>query len=408
MNEQLDERLEQWLRHVTLRRAIPTLALIVFLIAWNRGIALLYGLQALLIATFLITYLAPRFNLRRISVARSLPASAQVGETLTMEYRLEKSGLRPSYMLELFDTLPFTGEAGQRSVAFIDRLKGVDRLRLNLSCELRGEHRLGEMSLRSSYPLGIHESRLRLNEEKAPRILVYPRTFPIHSLPLIGSSQAPISGSMAASSAGGGELFFGIREYRHGDNPRHVHWSATAKRDELVVKQYEYLQHTHIVIVLDLNRRSLYGEGRHTTIEYMMSIAASVARFALSQGHQVGLFGLGEQRIQVPLGQGERHYRNILELLARLQADGDTPYHQVVHEAVEMLPQGGVPLLFEMNAAHTPEQSLDMYRHHLRPLRVRFNTSSFLEERTTSPRRAGGAGNYSVYRGDDLSELFNP
>lgn len=409
MSLSLEQRLEQWLHHLTLRRAIPSLAFILFLIAWNRGIALLYGMTALLIATLFIAYLSPRFNLRGVSVSRHAPRSANEGETITLEYSLEQRGLLPRYMLELFDRLPFAVTTEKYPVAFIDQLKGESRLSVPMVCELRGEHTLGPIRLHSSYPLGIHHSERTLGDE-GEQILVYPGTFPIHSLPLVGSSQSPTSGTMASSAGGGNETFFGIREYRHGDNPRHVHWAATAKYGELVVKQYEYIHNTRVLIVLDLHTQAQYGEGRESTLEYAVRIAASVARFALAQGHQVGLLGYGRELLDIPLGHGNGHYQTILEALARVRADGDTPYRQATHHAVAQLPGGGILFLFEMVAAHQAAEKLEMYQHHIRPLRVRFNTASFLhpaeEERTRRYTPALHEGIYSVQCGDDLARVF--
>ena len=408
MSDDLEAQIERGLQQLSLRGALPVMALILFLIAWNRGIALLYGMAALLVATFLIAYLAPRFNLRAVTVQRQLPTSAHVGQSITLEYRLNKSALRPSYMLELFDQLPCTGNHQLQPVAFIDRLKTESRMQLALNCELRGHHRLGPLQLHSSYPLGIYENKYPLAEAEQ-HILVYPATFPIQSLPLIGSTQSPTSGAMASSRAGGGENFFGIREYRHGDSPRHVHWASTAKRNTMVVKQYEYIQNTRIVIVLDLNKSAQYGEGKHSTLEYMVSIAASVAKFAQQHGHQVGLIGHAKQRLEIPIGHGQRHYQTILELLARVQAEGNRPYQQSIHEAAALLPQGDILFLFEMAPPNQATEKREMYQHHIRPLRVHFNTGSFLYPDSTttgSGKQTPRDGNYYIHCGDNLTRAF--
>ena len=47
--------------------------------------------------------------------------------------------------------------------------------------------------------------------------------------------------------------FFGLRPYRPGDSKRWIHWRSSARRDELVVKQFQKPENQELVILLDLN-----------------------------------------------------------------------------------------------------------------------------------------------------------
>ncbi|MEQ1827892.1 MAG: DUF58 domain-containing protein [Pirellula sp.] len=48
--------------------------------------------------------------------------------------------------------------------------------------------------------------------------------------------------------------FFGLRSYRPGDSPRWIHWRSSARRDELVVKQFQNENSRELVVLLDLFR----------------------------------------------------------------------------------------------------------------------------------------------------------
>jgi uncharacterized protein (DUF58 family) len=408
MTDTLEQRAEHWLQFLSLRIALPVLAAVVFLIAWNRGVALLYGLVALLVGALVVARIAPHFNLRGVTARRDNPAAAHEGDVVAVELEVRASGWRARYMLEVGDSLPFADAEQQTPMVFVDRLKGAVTLRHEVRCDLRGEHELGPLQVATSYPLGIHRVQ-RTIPDSAGRILVYPQPFPIHALPLIGASQSPIMGMQAASVSGGNDRFFGVREYRHGDNPRHIHWAATARRGELIVKEYEFVQNTQVVIVLDLRRDAQYGEGKHSTLEYAVKIAASVARFALAGNHGVGLLGFGAHPVEVPLGRGSGHYQTILETLARVRADGNTPYLTALHEAAGRLPGGGILFLFEHDPWQRTAERQQMFSHHIRPLRVRFDGASFEREPgKQSKRPAGQAGGttYFVRNGDDLARVF--
>lgn len=410
MNTPVEARFERWLSRLNLGFALPVVAVLLFLIAWNRGITLLYGMFALVVGTLVFGYTSPRFNLRGVTVRRTHPASVNEGEQFTLALELEKTGLRPLYMLEVVDRIPFAGDQGQAPMAFIERMQGRRRVELPTRVWLRGEHRLGPLRVASGYPLGIRRVERTLADSESS-ILVYPSTFPIHGLALTGSTQSPLTGSRAVTLSGASERFLGVREYRHGDSPRHIHWPSSARTGGLVVKEYEFINTTNLFIVLDLAAAALFGEQQESTLEYAVKIAASVARFALEEGHGVGILGLGDQPHEVQVGHGMGHFQHILELLARVQADGKLSYRAAVHRAVSRMPRGGILLLFDsppLEPAHEPER-YELHQHHIRPLWVRFDTESFRFPLRRAPRhRAAQATSiYWVRRGDDLSRVFS-
>lgn len=409
MSKPLEQRVEYWLQYLTLRIALPIAAIVVFLIAWNRGVALLYGMSALLVATLLIARLAPRFNLAGVAASRTNPVAAHEGDTVTLELEVRTAGYLPRYMLELVDCLPFASAGQQSPMVFMGRVQGNVKRSMEVLCDLRGEHELGPLQLQSAYPLGVHRVQRTLDASRG-KLLVYPKPFTIRSLPLVGASQSPIMGMQAASVARGNGIFFGIREYRHGDSLRHVHWAATARRNAMVVKEYEYVQSTEVAIVLDLDRDSQYGSGKHSTLEYAVKIAASVARYALANGHLVSLAGLGLQPVEVPAGRGAHHYQRILEVLARVQADGNTPYREAVNRAAARLACGGIMFQFEHGIPQKNAwEKQQMFRHHIRPIRVRFDVASFdnPQHGAAQQRKWSMAGNdYFVRSGDELARVF--
>lgn len=409
MSKPLEQRVEYWLQCLTLRIALPAAAVVVFLIAWNRGVVLLYGMVALLVGTLFVARLAPRFNLEGVTASRSNPVAAHEGDTITLEMEVRAAGFRPRYMLELVDRLPFAGIEQQSPMVFIDRVQGNAKLSLKVLCDLRGEHELGPLQLCSAYPLGVHRVQRALVSSRG-KILVYPKPFIIRSLPLVGASQSPIMGMRAASVARGNDIFFGVREYRHGDSLRHVHWAVTARRGAMTVKEYEYVQSTEVVIVLDLDRGSQYGSGKHSTLEYAVKIAASVARYALANGHMVSLVGRGSRPVEVPAGRGMHHYQSILEVLAKVRADGNTPYREAVEMAAVRLVCGGILFQFEHGAPQkNAGEKQRMFNHHIRPIRVRFDVASFDNPQNgVAPQRKWSmAGNdYFVSNGDDLARVF--
>lgn len=400
MNHAVGQQIERWLSALTLARTLPFLAAVIALIAWNRGVALLYGLVALLLATLAVAWLAPRINISGVSAHRRHPASLHEGELLTLDIELSIQGRLARYMLELEDRLPCADNSAP--TAYFDRVRGQAQLRLQVPCNLRGEYTLGPLTLASAYPLGIQRRQRRMIDSES-RLLVYPTPFALRHLPLPASSANPNVGNDNANRAGTSDLFLGVREYRHGDNPRHVHWSATARHGQPMVKEFEMPRGTRLMIILDLNSHAQAGEGRHSTLEYAVKIAISVANFALSEHHMVGLFGLGAQTVLVPPERGAHHYRRLLDTLARVQADGHGNYAEAIAQGQIHLGQGGNLLLFEHGLPAVVGASKT--HHPVHALRIRFDMASFGAP-TAAFARKRTAHTYVVRMGDDLSRTF--
>lgn len=381
---------------------------LIYLIAWNRGIALLYGLCALVLATLLIGWLAPHWALSRIDASRRHPARAVEGEAVEFVIGLENRGWLGRYLLEVWDHLPFAAPEQQQAMAFVPLLADRQTVGLTLPCDLRGEYTFDALTLKTGFPFGLHRAERRI-VTPASTLLVYPAVFDIARLDYLGHASLPSAGNRSVIRAGGAGDFMGAREYRRGDSPRHIHWNASAHHGALMVRELEWQSITRVRLVLNLNAADNHGEGKHSTLEYAVKIAASIARHALDEGHSVALFGQGRESVVIPDGRGEAHFQHILEALARVRADGETDYAQVILRAAAQDNGHGILVLFEDAAANTaPGGFAATGRQRL--IRIRFDADSFRypARRTGAGGRQRGNGEpvYDIVRGADLASVF--
>lgn len=396
--------------------------------AVSRGESLLWVVAALLLSTLITGVAWPRWLVSRLAVTRTGPERAIEGETIVFRVALENRGWLPRFMVELVDRLPFVGAAtGQASAG--DKVLGVvahvasgerRTVEVPVVCEKRGLYQLGPASLASSFPLGLAEARHRQNGG-IQTLTIYPEIFPIVSLPLHGTpSQIHRGGFLLPESAGAAE-FCGLREYRRGDNPRHVHWPTSARLNELMVKEFEPMASACLCLALDLARDSNAGPGRHATLEYAVKIAASVARHACHAGMPIRLLGHGARPLRVPAGSGENQYRHVLEELAIVDSDGAVSYAELLEDVAHTGERGETVIVFLSEPATRFErtlQSLALLRArgaHI--IAIAFDRASFLvtddRQRTAEPAPPAellelGATCMTVRCGDNLFELFNP
>ncbi len=129
---------------------------------------------------------------------------------------------------------------------------------------------VGPLQVELTDPFGL--ARLRLPAAGVSELVVYP---PIETLPAVPLSAGndPLAGSEHPNALGrGGEDFFALRAYVVGDDLRRVHWPATARHDELMVRQDELPWQGRTTVVIDDRA------GVHTaeSFERMVSAAASI------------------------------------------------------------------------------------------------------------------------------------
>jgi uncharacterized protein (DUF58 family) len=416
-----------WLRRRTRLLVLVVLVLVAYMGALNRAQSLPWFIAAMLSATLVVGLAWPHWLVGRLSVTRRGPDRAEEGESITFNVDVRNHGVLPRFMVELVDHVPFFGAArgapqgGASTLGMVGYVPGksVRSFAMPLVCEKRGFYWLGPVGLASSFPLGLAEARQQRDKSRHG-LTIYPAVFPIVDLPLRGApSQIHRGGFLLPEGAGSAE-FSGLREYRAGDSPRHIHWPTTARMNELMVKQFEPLASACVYIALDLAAGSNVGQGREATLEYALRIAASIARFTCHNNIRTRVLGTGANTVEVDVGSGAIQYQRILDELAVVDADGDRPYASVLDEVATRAIDGETVVVFlsqpagEAAATINALAALRARRVHL--FGVVLERSSFTDgaaprdvqaEAATAALQELDARCWRVRRGDDLVHLFN-
>ena len=392
-------------RLVSMPLVFGALAAATFAIAWNRGIALIYALFAILAAVALVSALGPRWMLRAASLRFSMPGEASVGDTVAVEVAIDPEAW-PSrrYFLGLDSPFPFApGHAVFLSVCG----RGASRTE-RVRCARRGLFEIGEAAVSCSYPIGLW-SLTRALKAQPRHITVFPRVHPVKRFPLPPGS-ARISGELERPSPSlGQELFREVREYRSGDNPRHIHWRSSARHGRLMVKQFDAIATSETWIVLDLDAD--VQDERGESFERSVEIAATLACYLIGQGQRCGVAGGGTEegaaRLFLPPAAGTTQLRAILYALAKVQPGASPAYAAALSALAHHHRRGQRWILFDHGTMHP---SVPFFlRGAPAPLWFRFDMASFSEEDAAArppapPARL--ADGFAIARDTDLSLLF--
>jgi len=88
---------------------------------------------------------------------------------------------------------------------------------------------------------------------------------------------------------GEGSEFESLREYQLGDDPRSVDWKASARRPELLVRNYQAERNQTVVLAIDAGRLMRERIGDRERLDYALSAALVLAERARSYGDRLGL-----------------------------------------------------------------------------------------------------------------------
>jgi uncharacterized protein (DUF58 family) len=296
--------------------------------AVNTGNNLAYLLCSMLLAIITVSGMLSDQSLRGLRLRPVVPDEVYAGRPALFGATLINGKRRlPSYSVavEILGPGERVRKRAARRTLYVPRLGPGDERVVTWEATLpgRGRRRLPGLRLVTRFPFGLFVKMGPVGLES--EVLVFPAVRPIDPdrIRELGGH-----GDTAARRRGRGHDLYDLRPYRPGDDPRLIHWPASAKVGTLTVRELEEDAALDTRLVLD-------GPGTDPVrLEEGLSDAASLAIHLIRTGAGVEIAGPG---LWVPRGHGRGHELRILAALA-LYAPGGGP------GGVEAAPAGDGPV----------------------------------------------------------------
>jgi uncharacterized protein (DUF58 family) len=189
----------------------------------------------------------------------------------------------------------------------------------------RGVLRFAGVTLARTDPLGLFRALSTLPLPQT--VLILPKRYPLPAIALPGTVKYQEGGVALAASVGQSEEYVALRDYRHGDPLRHIHWRSWARVGKPVVKEFEDEFFVRHALVLDTFTDHQQGE----VFEEAVSVAASFACTLPTQESLLDLLFVGPQSYCFTAGRGVAHVDQMLEILASVRACSDQPFRALEH-----------------------------------------------------------------------------
>jgi uncharacterized protein (DUF58 family) len=194
----------------------------------------------------------------------------------------------------------------------------------------RGRLWLGGVRIRTRFPFWLTETTRVVQAESD--MIVWPRRGRLLTN-LLHRGAAHASHSAPSETKGGQDEFFGLREYRQGDDPRWVAWKRSANR-RLVVREMSKPNPDILMLILDADADAAGEEGYEKLLRFCVTLMDT----AFVRGYQVGLAlsdanevlylppaaGLGQMRscldaVTLAAGNARRSLDEIIETIGATQ-----------------------------------------------------------------------------------------
>lgn len=253
----------------------------------------------------------------RLGAERTItPPHVPVGTVGEVQLQITNLSRSRSGTLLLFDAVP--GALGRPVTRVLERVEagGSRTTTYPLDATQRGRYELGPLSITAVDPFGL--VRLTRTFRTTTPVLVVPQVEDLAEAVIAADHRGRGDGVAVALAARGDDDVV-PREYRHGDDLRRIHWRASARLDELMVRREEVPWTNRATVLIDLRQPRHGGDGPTSSLERALSAGASAAVHLLRHGWGVRV-ATTDGRVLVSAANGPVGEAEVLTALALVDA----------------------------------------------------------------------------------------
>jgi uncharacterized protein (DUF58 family) len=337
------------------------------------------------------------FSVRGIEITRYAKGfRQQLGQVFEERYEIQNQYKLIRFLVEIKDGSELPVPTGSRVLSWIEPQE-IRKFSAYTLLTQRGEFKLGPTIVSSGDPFGLFGYQKIVAQ--GGKLVVLPHMVNIHYFPF-PPGLLPGGRALRRKTHEVTPHAAGVREYASGDSISRIHWVSTARRNQLMVKEFEQDPQSDVWIFLDGHKNAHYSrplevEGgkvdkiwlwRHRfditlpldTFEYSVSAAASISNFFIRDGQAVGLACAAQILTVLSAEKGIRQQDKILETLAFVRCAGKLPLLGLVQAQLQHLQRGSTVVLITASAQEgviLAAQSL--LSRNLRPVIVFVDQASF-------------------------------
>ncbi|TGB01032.1 DUF58 domain-containing protein [Halobacillus salinus] len=203
----------------------------------------------------------------------------------------------------------------------------------------RGEHELNALRVKTGDFFGfVKKEHVFLHSNK---LLVFPYRRPVKLKENVYSFEQGASPSFKLNEKNT-NIVTGVREYIPGDRFAWVDWKTTAKKDQMMTKEFEQEKSVDMMLILNATYHASVSSIR---FEGAVEFSASLLDQLQKSTSQLAFMTLGDERSYFPFQKNATHQHMIQAHLAKVRAVGRTPFAQQLQKEHTRLPSGMIAMV---------------------------------------------------------------
>jgi len=185
----------------------------------------------------------------------------------------------------------------------------------------RGEYVFGNMNVYVSSPLKIIKRRYFFQKDQM--VPVYPSIIQMQQYDFLAiSNKLTLFGLKKIRRIGHTQEFEQIKEYVSGDDIRTINWKATAKRNQLMVNQFQDEKSQPIYSIIDTGRVMKMPFNELKLLDYAINSTLAFSNVALKRNDKTGMVAFSKNiETHLPAVQKLTHLNAILEKLYNINTE---------------------------------------------------------------------------------------
>jgi len=255
---------------------------------------------------------------RQIEVKRNIAARISVGYPTVMSFTVQNHTRRSIRIQVAQDSPPEIDIQPPQCEATL-RPGQTAELECRVTAHQRGTHSLGRIFVRALPSTGLLYRRLSL--DLPGEIQVFPNLMNVQRSELLARRGASDEQGLARlRHIGQGYEFESLRRYVRGDEINRVEWKVTARRADLIVKNFEPERQQSIIVAIDVGRATAGEFEGLSRVDYLVNATLMLACIALRQRDLFSLVAFSD-RIEsyLPPVSGVKNIERVAKALFQLQ-----------------------------------------------------------------------------------------
>jgi len=211
-----------------------------------------------------------------------------------------------------------------------------------IKCEHYGFYSMDSIKVSIQDVFGIFTISKHIKSDFTIR--VYPKWYDLSSIPFSSYQQTGDALKKYHMTEDFADIG-GIRQYRDGDNVKRVHWKLSAKRDELLVKDFEFSSNAQICVIMDTYKGD-YANGNDAAMlsEKVAECAASIIYYCLNKGMHTGLMYQEGEHVAI-WADNTQAFPAFLDSIIMTKMDGEIPLSDLMLKDVSGILWGSTILI---------------------------------------------------------------